>query len=127
MAQVTMDSKEYLELIYKAKAWDEHQAAMLENFTVRTGNDYYNNYHIGYDEVFPKAVLQSMAKQVVETVVACPEAMKFMHQNHETVFDARRMTVSRRWDDNLALWQVDLMKYPEFKKAFEAYDNEEEE
>lgn len=124
MAQVTMDSTEYLELIAAQRELAQIKKDMLAGFAFNYDDSSYNKYRCRFNLVIPKDVQEQLVAMVVKGCVESPELMKECWQDNLTVFDMDNMSLTRHWstlDKNC----VDLMEYPDFQTAYNLCGEEE--
>ena len=121
MAQITMDSKEYLELVDKSRAWDTLNARLVEETVVDINEDHYNGYHIDLPFSIPEEIKKSIARKVVEELVQSDDVMKKLVADSTTMLNLRSGYIDRNWGYNKPE-EVDLMKFPEFKVKYEAIE-----
>lgn len=124
MAQVTMDSKEYLELIAAQRELEQLKKDMLAGFSFSYDENSYNKYRSRFNLVIPKDVQEQITEVVVKKCVESPELMKECWQDNLTVFDMDNMTLTRHWT-TLEKNSVDLMEYPDFQTAYNLCGEEE--
>lgn len=119
MAQVTMDSKEYIELLDKSRGWD----SLAENLIQETTVDFSEEHHMGYSIKIafgmPKKAKMGIAQKIVEQVIKQDDVMRNLVKADETMLDVQAGYFARNWGDNRTN-QVDMMKFPEFKTKYEA-------
>lgn len=126
MAQVTMDSKEYIELLDKARAWDRLHDKAVEDTVIQLGEDHYRGYHIEIANVLTDKAKLGIAKKVAEAVLTSDSLMRSLVAERTTVLDVKSGYIGHSWNrDNET--EVDLMKIPEFKVRYEAINAELEE
>lgn len=126
MAQVTMDSKEYIELLDKARAWDNFKKQVVEDTVVELNADSYGGYHITLPLGIPDEVKMDVARKTAEVLVQSDEVMTKLVRESETVLDLASGYVSRNWGTHKP-GEVNLLQVPEFKKKYEAIQAEMEE
>lgn len=126
MAQVTMDSKEYIELLDKARAWDRLNERLVEETTVEVNEDYYRGYRIDFAFAFTPEAKMGITYKVAKALAESDAVMRTMVAEQTTVLDMNNGYVSRNWNDNKE-HEADLMQVPEFKAKYEAISAEAEE
>lgn len=117
MAQVTMDSKEYLELIAAQRELERMKQEMLAGFSFKYDEGAYNKYRCKFDLVIPKDVQDQIASKVIEVCINTPEMMQECWEDNLTVFNMNTMQLSRHWS-SLEPGDVDLLEYPDFQAAY---------
>lgn len=126
MAQVTMDGKEYLELIAAQRELEQIKKDMLEGFSFKYDEDTYQKYRCKFALVIPDSIKEQIITRVIDACVNTPEMMQVCYQNNLTVFDLKDMQLSMHWS-TMSAYEVDLMEYPDFQAAFNAFTKEEAE
>lgn len=119
MAQVTMDSKEYLEMITQIRELEQLKRDLIEGFTFDYNEDSYSGYTCSYKNVIPVDVRKAIVAKVVQTCVSNTELMQTLCVEQRVVFDLSTMTMVRDWGYNEEHY-IGLLNYPEFKKAYQA-------
>lgn len=127
MAQVTMDSKEYLELIAAQRELEQIKKDMIAGFTFKYDEDAYQKYRSAFKHIIPKAVQDAIVDKVVDVCVKTPELMQECHAEGLTCFDLESMQLSRNWNFGQDKNSVDLLEYPDFQASYAEYDEQEEE
>lgn len=120
MAQVTMDSKEYLELIAMQRELEQIKKDMVAGFSFKYDADSYQNYRCKFDLIIPDGVKEQIISKVIHTCVNTPEMMQACWQNNLTVFNLSTMQLSMHWS-SMEDYEVDLMEYQDFQIAFNKY------
>lgn len=126
MAQVTMDSKEYIELLDKSRAWDRLNERLVEETTVEVSEDHYRGYRIDFAFPYTKEAKTGIARKVAKALAESDAVMHTMVAEQTTVLDLNGGYVGRNWNENKE-HEVDLMQVPEFKAKYEAISAEAEE
>ena len=127
MAQVTMDSKEYLELIAAQRELEQIKRDMVAGFEFKYDADAYQKFRSAFKHVIPKAVQDAIVNKVIDVCVKTPELMQECHAENLTCFDLESMQLSRNWNFSQDKYSVDLLEYPDFQVAYAKYDEQEEE
>lgn len=126
MAQVTMDSKEYIELLDKTRAWDTMTEKLIQGTEVEVSEEYYNGYQIRIPFEMPKKAMLGIAQKVVDVLTQSDEIMHKVVREETTMLDLQSGYLARNWNDNRT-YQMDLMTIPKFKAKYEAIVAEAEE
>lgn len=120
MAQVTMDSKEYLELVDKVRKLEEVEQAMVENVTATYApENSYSNYNIRIITTFTDSAKKLVVDKVVAMVKEHEDVLEKLVKDKQHVLDFRSGYISHKWSTGLDPWEVDLMENREFKAAWE--------
>lgn len=126
MAQVTMDSKEYIELLDKSRAWDNFKKQVVEDTKVELTGEMYGGYHITRPLGIPEESKMTIAQKVAEVLIQSDDVMKKLVENKEVVLDLRSGYLGINWGTQKPD-EVDMLKIPAFKKKYEAIQAELEE
>ena len=126
MAQVTMDSKEYLELVNAQRELEQLKKDMVDGFSFKYSENAYQKYHCKFDPVIPDDAKEQIISRVIDECINVSELMQVCRQNNLTVFNLRTMQLTMHWS-TLESCEVDLMEYPDFQVAFNAFVEETEE
>lgn len=121
MAQVTMDSKEYLELIATQRELEQIKKDMVAGFSFKYDADSYQNYRCKFGLVIPEDVKERIIAKVLNECINTPEMMQACWQNNLTVFNLSTMQLSMHWS-SMESYEVDLMEYPDFQVAYNKYE-----
>ena len=125
MAQVTMDSREYIELLDKVRAWDDMCNKMVAETEIRVGEDYHSGYRIEMAFVMPEKTKMAVARKVAAAVASSEQAMKYLVEDGYTMLDLVSGYIGRDWGENKE-HEVSLLKFPEFKARYEELKAEQE-
>lgn len=131
MAQVTMDSKEFLELIDKERKLEAVEQLMLDNVYIKF-DDNYNGYAIQIIPTFTAQAKQQMLNKVVAGLLTQEKVMEKLVRDSSHVLDLGSGYISYKWRDQIDPWEVDLWENKEFKaewdrlKEIQAENQEEE-
>lgn len=125
MAQVTMDIKEYIELLDKARAWDDMCNKIVAETEIRVGEDYHSGYRIEMAFVMPEKTKMAVARKVAAAVASSEHAMKHLVEAGYTMLDLVSGYIGRDWGENKEQ-EVNLLKFPEFKARYEELKAEQE-
>lgn len=123
MAQVSMDAREYNELMRKAEAYDELVKQLGDNLEVSFDNSTKwrpvgITFHTKFDDQLNRRLVRIAAEQIAKI----DEAMDYLVQENEYIFDVEKAnTTDPGWDDRLRRGQYD-MRYEckAFKDAWAA-------
>ena len=123
MAQVTMDSREYIELLDKARAWDKLNKHLVEDTAVLISEDHYMGYRVEVAFGIPEEAKMGIASKVVESITTADTVMRALVDDAATVLDLASGYIGRNWGHNKAE-EVDLMQFPAFKAKYQAIEAE---
>ena len=126
MAQVTMDSKEYLELIAAQKELEHLKKALLDGFKFEYSPESYRKYKCEFQPELPADIVERITNKVLEECLSNPGLMKALNDDSETVFDIKAMQMCRDWGDKDPYF-IHLLEYPDFQAAYAKCEEEEEE
>ncbi len=121
MAQVSMSSTEYLELVDMQRELAQLKKDQLAGVTVEVDEESsYNKLRINVTPVFAREVQKQIICKVVEAVVQSKVVMKDLVGDNKHFLDLERGNITYNWDDKPEDGQVDLLQDKTFKAAFEA-------
>lgn len=128
MAQVTMDSKEYLELIDKQRQLATLKSRMVDEMeiTVDMNDSWGCGVYISFHPIIPQDTMDQITERVTDTVVAEPEAMSRLVENNAHFLNILSGRIVSHWDDQPAEDEVDLLQNKKFRTAWEATKQEKE-
>lgn len=126
MAQVTMDSKEYLELVNAQKELEQLKMALVAGFKFEYAPESWSKYKMEFKPVLPQNIIDRMTDKVLDVCLKEQELMKELNRESYVVFDTENMQLRRDWGDK-APELVQLLEYPDFQAAYAQCEEEEEE
>ena len=128
MAQVTMDSKEYLVLIDKEKQLDVLKSRMVDELEIKVdmSDSWGCGVYISFHPIIPQDTMDQITERVTDTVVAEPEAMSRLVENNAHFLNILSGRIVSHWDDQPAEDEVDLLQNKKFRTAWEATKQEKE-
>ncbi len=128
MAQVTMDSKEYLVLIDKERQLDVLKSRMVDEVEIKMDvNDPWGcGVHIIFHPIIPQDTMDQIVERITDTVLAEPGAMAKLLENDTHFLNMSSGSITSHWDDQPAEDEVDLLQNREFRTAWEAVKQEKE-
>lgn len=128
MAQVTMDSKEYLVLIDKERQLDVLKSRMVDELeiTVNMEESWGCGVHISFHPIIPQDTMDQIVERLTDTVVRNPEAMSRLVVNDAHFLNILSGRITSHWDDQPADGEVDLLQNREFRTAWEAVKQKKE-
>lgn len=128
MAQVTMDSKEYLELVDKARQLDVLKSRMVDEVEIRVDMDdsWGCGVYISFHPIIPQDTMDQIVERITDTVVAAPGAIARLVEDNTHFLNISSGSITSHWDDQPAEDEVDLLQNREFRTAWEAIKQEKE-
>lgn len=128
MAQVTMDSKEYLVLIDKERQLDTLKSRMVDELeiTVDTEDSWDRGVHITFHPIIPQDTMDQIVERLTDAVLAEPKAMAGLVEDNAHFLNILSGRITFHWDDQPADDEVDLLQNREFRTAWEATKQKEE-
>lgn len=128
MVQVTMDSKEYLELVDKARQLDVLKSRMVDEVEIRVDitDTWGCGVHITFHPIIPQDTMDQIVERITDTVVAEPGAMARLVKGDTHFLNISSGYITSHWDDQPAEDEVDLLQNREFRTAWEAVKQEKE-
>ena len=120
MAQVTMDSKEYLEFVDKARQLEALKSRILDECEVSVDPERsWGPVNVIFHPVFPQDTLDQIVELVTDAIVAVPEAVGKLVAENEHFLNLLTGHVNSHWDDTPERNEVDLLLNKKFKAAWE--------
>ena len=120
MAQVTMDSKEYLEFVDKARQLEALKSRILNECEVSVDPERsWGPVNVIFHPVFPQDTLDQIVELVTDAIVAVPEAVGKLVAENEHFLNLLTGHVNSHWDDTPERNEVDLLLNKKFKAAWE--------
>lgn len=120
MAQVTMDSKEYLEFVDKARQLEALKSRILDECEVSVDPERsWGPVNVIFHPVFPQDTLDQIVELVTDAIVAVPEAVGKLVAENEHFLNLLTGHVNSHWDDTPECNEVDLLLNKKFKAAWE--------
>ena len=120
MAQVTMDSKEYLEMVEKIRHLEQVEKDMLNNVEVMINlASSYNKCSINITPTFTAKIQKQVVSKIVETVIEEPMVMDHLFEENRHFLNLNSGYISSNWDDMPREHEVDLLMDKTFKAAWD--------
>lgn len=128
MAQVTMDSKEYLVLIDKTRQLDVLKSRMVDELEIKVNmSDPWDcGVHITFHPIIPQDTMDQIVERITDAVLAEPRAIARLVENNTHFLNISSGYINSHWDDQPADDEVDLLQNREFRTAWEAVKQEKE-
>lgn len=121
MAQVTMDGKEYLELIAKARKLEQIEQEMVKNVQIALDPEStYRKFNVSITPVFTDKARNSVISRVVDEIKDQQWLIDFLFEENRHFLNMKDGYISYNWDDKPEPWEVDLCTDKAFKAAWDA-------
>lgn len=121
MAQVSMSSTEYLELVDMQRELAQLKKDQLAGVEIEVDEESsYNKIRINVTPVFAREVRKQIIQEVIASVVKSKVVMKDLVGDNKHFLDLERGSITYNWNDEPEDGQVDLLQDKTFKAAFEA-------
>lgn len=120
MAQVTMTSQEYLEMVDAVRRLEQIEQDMLDNVEVRLDlESKYRMCNIGIVPTFTAKVQKQIVNKVVRVIAAEPIIMDHLFEENEHFLNMCHGYISSSWDGKPKENEVDLFTNKAFKAAWD--------
>lgn len=120
MAQVTMDSREYLELVDKARKLDALEKDMVENIEVTVDEENrYSHYNIRITPTFSTGIVSQVISKVVKTLLTSQVVMTELVEENRHFLNMCSGNITYNWDDKPEENEMDLLQNKEFRAMWE--------
>ena len=120
MAQVTMTSQEYLEMVDTVRRLEQLEKAMLDNVEVELNlESSYNKCSIEIVPTFTAKVQKQVISKIVGVIAAEPVVMDHLFEENEHFLNIKNGYISSSWDDMPREHEVDLLMDETFKAAWD--------
>lgn len=127
MAQVTMDSKEYLELVDKARQLEKFKNHLVDSIEVKIDRESsWNLVRVAIHPLIPQETLDQMVELITDTIMTEDQVMRALVEGNTHFLNIMSGQVVSRWDDKPEEDEVDLLQNSKFRNAWEAIKQEEE-
>lgn len=128
MAQVTMDSKEYLELVDKVRKLERVEQEMLDKVVIHMDQESeWNKCQIHITPVFTPEVEEAIITRVVDELKDKDWMMDYLIKDNRHFLNITGGNLTYNWNEQAEQGEVDLFKNKEFKKAWDAAKKRAEE
>lgn len=125
MAQVTMDSKEYLELIDKARQLDVLKSRMVDELEITVDTTSTWHYvNVTFHPIIPQDTMDQIVELLTDTVTAEPGAMAMLVDDNAHFLNMVSGSIGSHWDEKPENGEVDLLQNKQFREAWEATKQE---
>ena len=120
MAQVTMTSQEYLEMVEAVRRLEQLEKDMLDNVEVEVDlESSYNKCSIEIVPTFTAKVQKQVISKIVGVITAEPIVMDHLFEENKHFLNLNSGYISRNWDDMPREHEVDLFTDKTFKAAWD--------
>lgn len=121
MAQVSMSSSEYLELVDMQRELAQLKQEQLTGVEIEVDEESsWNKFRINITPVLAREVRKQVIQEVIAAVVQSKVIMKDLVGDNKHFLDLKRGSITYNWNDEPEDGQVDLLQDKTFKAAFEA-------
>ena len=131
MAKVEMTGYEYMELMDKARTLDSLKQDLVNALTVEIEHDDEDDDKVSvrayYDFPYPEELLRQIRDNVAEQLVKDPKAVKYLYNESSPCLIVPSGYFTRDWGMNQYKNSVDLRENENFRKVWQACEQEEEE
>ena len=127
MAQVTMTSQEYLEMVDTVRRLEQLEKDMLDNVEVEVDlESSYNKCSIEIVPTFTAKVQKQVISKIVGIITAEPIVMDHLFEENKHFLNLNSGYISSNWDDMPREHEVDLFTDKTFKAAWDKAKQREE-
>ena len=127
MAQVTMTSQEYLEMVEAVRRLEQLEKDMLDNVEVEVDlESSYNKCSIEIVPTFTAKVQKQVISKIVGVITAEPIVMDHLFEENRHFLNLNSGYISSNWDDMPREHEVDLFTDKTFKAAWDKAKQREE-
>lgn len=120
MAQVTMTSQEYLEMVDAMRRLEQVEKDMLDNVEVKVDlESSYSKCYINIVPTFTAKIQKQIISKVIGVIAAEPVVMDQLFEENKHFLNMDSGYVSSNWDDEPREHEVDLFTDKTFKAAWD--------
>ena len=120
MAQVTMTSQEYLEMVEAVRRLEQLEKDMLDNVEVKVDlESYYNKCSIEIVPTFTAKVQKQVISKIAGVIAAESVVMDHLFEENNHFLNLNSRYISSNWDDEPRKHEVDLLMDETFKAAWD--------
>lgn len=131
MAKVEMTGYEYMELMDKARKLDVLKQELVDAITVKIEHDDDDADKVSvrayYNFTYPDELLRQIRDNVAEQLAKDPKAVKYLYNNDSPCLIVSSGYFTRDWGNSNYENSVDLRENANFRKVWQACEQEEEE
>ena len=120
MAQVTMTSQEYLEMVEAVRRLEQLEKDMLDNVEVELNlESSYNKCRIDIVPTFTAKIQKQIVSRIVGVITAEPIVMDHLFEENKHFLDLNKGYIDSNWDDIPREHEVDLFTDKTFEAAWD--------
>ena len=120
MAQVTMTSQEYLEMVDSIRSLEQLEKDMLDNVEVELNlESMYSKCSIEIVPTFTAKIQKRIISKIVGVIAAEPIVMDHLFAENKHFLNIKSGYISDNWDDEPRKHEVDLFTDKAFKVAWD--------
>lgn len=120
MAQVTMTSQEYLEMVDSIRSLEQLEKDMLDNVEVELNlESMYSKCSIEIVPTFTAKIQKRIISKIVGVIAAEPIVMDHLFAENKHFLNIKSGYISDNWDDEPRKHEVDLFTDKAFKAAWD--------
>lgn len=130
MAKVEMTGYEYMELVDKARKSESLKQELVDAVTVEIEHDDEDDkvsVCVCNDFTYPEELLRQIRDNIAEQLAKDPKAVKYLYDNDNPCMIVTGGYFTRDWGMNQYKNTVDLRENENFRKVWQACEQEEEE
>lgn len=131
MAKVEMTGYEYMELVDKTRNLDVLKQELVDAVTVKIEHDDDDADKVSvfayYNFTYPDELLEQIRDNVAEQLAKDPKAVKYLYNNNSPCLIVPSGYFTRDWGNSNYENAVDLRENANFRKVWQACEQEEEE
>ena len=120
MAQVTMTSQEYLEMVDAVRRLEQVEKDMLDNVEIELNlESSYDKCSIEIVPTFTAKIQKQMVSKIVGVIIAEPIVMDHLFEENKHFLNIKDGYIHYNWDDEPREHEVDLFTDKTFKAAWD--------
>lgn len=128
MAQVTMTSQEYLDMVDAVRRLEQVEKDMLDNVEIKLNlESMYNKCSIEIVPTFTTKIQKQIVSKIVGVITAETIVMDHLFKENRHFLNINTGYISSNWDDEPRKYEVDLFTDKVFKAAWDKAKQREEE
>ena len=128
MAQVTMTSQEYLDMVDAVRRLEQLEKDMLDNVEIELNlESIYNKFSIEIVPTFTTKIQEQVVSKIVGVITAEPILMDQLFKENRHFLNIKSSYIGSHWDDEPKKYEVDLLTDEVFKAAWDKAKQREEE
>lgn len=120
MAQVTMTSQEYLDMVDAIRRLEQVEKDMLDNVEIKLNlESMYNKCRIEIVPTFTTKIQKQIVSKIVGVITAEPIVMDHLFKENRHFLNINSGYIGSNWDDEPKKYEVDLFTDKVFKAAWD--------